>query len=507
MKRDGRTKRWLLHRERGSITVFVALLLTAIFSALFAYLEAARVSALRANSEESTMQARDTVLASYHRGLWEQYHLLFWEMPDGDPDALGTLQKEAIEANRAETILNTDNYYVLPVHLTEVKTSVYQLVTDYEGAAFRSQAEEMMKHTLAENVVDDLLAWFAGEDSEEETDLEKEALDALDTLESAAAEAANGGGETESGTETEATDTSGDVAVPEVEIKENPLEWVRQIAKDGVLSLVVPEETISEKAIETASCLSNRTLSSGNNPVVETGGGLTENAWFALYLDEYFSDFTESTGDHALDYELEYLIAGKASDRENAKAVVRQLILMREGANMLFLETNTEKREMAAAVATVISTVALVPELETLVEQGILAAWAYAESISDVRILLEGGKVRLVKTEDQWHTNITSLSSSVLSADGKQQSEGLSYADYLQVLMLKVSNETLTERAMDLIEKNLNVQMDHMLCYAECDYVYESSPLFWNFVTLGNSSLGVYRFKDHTTISFLNLTG
>ena len=69
---------------RGSITVFLALMLTCLFSGFFAFLEAARVSGLKANAQMCTMQACDGLLASYSRDLWENYHLMFWEGREGD---------------------------------------------------------------------------------------------------------------------------------------------------------------------------------------------------------------------------------------------------------------------------------------------------------------------------------------------------------------------------------------------------------------------------------------
>ncbi len=506
---------------RGSITVFLALMLTCFFSAIFAYLEIARVSALRANSEVSTMQSRDTVLASYQRDLWEKYHLMFWEVPEGDIpgfDALAALQQAAVEGNRAGGLLPAKNFYVLPVHLETVTTSAYQLVTDSKGAAFRSQAAEMMKRTMAEDAADILLGWITGTDIDEEiSDLESEAIGALDSLESAEAaamEAAEAGGADASeggnpagggsGSDSGAA-SAGDPAG--IKIQENPLEWVRKVKNNGVLAFVTDETKISDKAVDTGTCIAKRTLSAGNTVASADSGLLDDLVWFYLYLDKYFYDYTESSEGHALDYELEYMIAGKADDKSNLKAVVRRLLLTREAANMLFLETNTVRREEAAAVALLLTSVVALPELQPVVMQGILAAWAYAESISDVRILLEGGKVKLVKTEDQWHTDIKSLPSSVMAADGKQQTEGLTYSNYLQVLMRTVSKEKLSQRAMDMIEKNLDLKMDQMLCYAECEYVYESAPLFWNFVTLGRNSPGAYHFKDETEISFLKRTG
>ncbi|MCD8333725.1 MAG: DUF5702 domain-containing protein [Clostridiales bacterium] len=235
----------------------------------------------------------------------------------------------------------------------------------------------------------------------------------------------------------------------------------------------------------------NRTLESGSLTASESET-VTDKLLFYLYLDQYFLDASEDSGDHALDYELEYMIAGKAGDQENLKAVVRRLLLLREAANLVYLETNAEKQREAAAIATVLVSMVGQPELEPLVQQGLLAAWAYAESVSDVRILLEGGKVSLVKTADQWYTELGSLSSSVYAAEGSSQTKGLSYANYLQILMWTTSEQKLTQRAMDMVEKNTGTAMDQMVCRAICEYEYEAYPLFWNFVTLGQNSFGIY---------------
>lgn len=38
------------------------------------------------------------------------------------------------------------------------------------------------------------------------------------------------------------------------------------------------------------------------------------------YMDQYFGDYLGESEDHALAYELEYVLAGKGSDKENLKA-------------------------------------------------------------------------------------------------------------------------------------------------------------------------------------------
>ena len=52
-------------RKNGSVTVFFVLLLVLLASVLFAFLEAARVSCLKAEAHLCTGQAADAVRASY----------------------------------------------------------------------------------------------------------------------------------------------------------------------------------------------------------------------------------------------------------------------------------------------------------------------------------------------------------------------------------------------------------------------------------------------------------
>ncbi len=510
-------------KKRGSITIFLALLLTCFFSAVFAFLEAARVSGLSANSQISTMQARDTVLASYNRDLWENYHLMFWEADEGDfpgLDSLESLQQSAVEGNLTALSQGEENYYLLRIHLAEVDVTAYQLVTDDGGMAFRKQTAEMMTASVAEQAIQSMLGWINGEDASEETDLESEALEVLETLESAAEENDQGtdtaegsmqeaSGEGESGSndlvgsaDGENTASGGRTAVSGVTITENPLEWVKMMKKNGILAIVLPESDISQNSIDLDSCIAKRTLQSGTLTTSDSVSA-TEKLLFYLYLAQYFSDASEDADGHALKYELEYMIAGKSDDQGNLKAVVRRLLLMREAANLAYLETNPEMQQEAAVIATVLAAAVGQPVLEPLVLQGLLAAWAYAESISDVRILLEGGKVALVKTADQWHTELGSLTSSVYAVEGSKQTKGLSYENYLQILMWMTSDEKLAERAMDMIEKNYGLAMDQMICRAECGYTYEASPLFWNYVTLGQNSFGTLQFTDKATISFM----
>ncbi len=493
-------------KKRGSITVFLALMITCFFSAIFGFLEAARVAALHYDSQAATCQAADTVLASYQRSLWSDYRLLFWEGESDDfsaMESLALLQETAVENNNAALPVGTDNYYVLQLHLTDVDTTAYELATDNGGAAFLEQAALRGKEAAATAAVSKLQSWISGSDvSESSEDLTKTALSALDTLEEAAAAAE------EAAKELTTTESAGALSIASTEsvsLTTNPLTWVKGTSSGGALSIVY-SDSVSSKSIDTSATIAKRSLNTGNL-TVNSASSVSDSLLVYVYLATYFSDASKKTteeSDRALAYELEYIIAGNASDSANLTAVVRRLLLMREAANLAYLEKSAAKRQEAAAVAAVLAAVLLQPELETVFQQGILPSWAYAESLSDVRILLDGGSVSLVKTDAQWHTSLGSLSSSIYSADASSQTTGLTYTNYLQLLLAAMSDKTMAYRAMDIIEQNTGVSMDRTVSRMECSYTYEASPLFWSFVTLGNHSINGYQFSDQHSISYVN---
>lgn len=518
---------------RGSITVFLALMLACLFSAFFAFLEAARVSGLKANVQMCTMQAKDGLLASYSRPLWENYQLMFWEGSEGDFPQLslaGSLQQNIVEGNWEDFGIGRKNYYVFPVHLTKVEVQGYQLATDHGGAAFRAQAADRMKQNIAENALKAIMEVItqreSNQDEERAARQEQAAMDTLENLlqkksshsgssgqlGSVTENIPGSGGENVSGSGAENISGNGaeNVLGNGVEsvsgnvdkmISENPIQWMKDVKENGIFAFLMPEEDISHKEIELSDSVSKRKLQEGTITESERADA-SQKMLFHLYLSSNFSDVTGNAREHALDYEMEYLIAGKSSDKANLTAVVNRLLLLREAANMVYLESNPQKQQEALAIAAMLTTAFGQPELAEPVKHGILAAWAYAESLSDVRILLDGGKVSLVKTDEQWHTQLSSLSSSVMENNGKQQQNGLSYEGYLQVLMWTVSDEKLAERAMTLMEKDTGVRMDRMVCRMNCSYEYEAGVLFWRFVSLGDKSFSKYRFMEEASFAY-----
>ena len=109
------------------------------------------------------------------------------------------------------------------------------------------------------------------------------------------------------------------------------------------------------------------------------------------------------------------------------------------------------------------------PQLTELVKHAILLAWAYGESIVDVRVLLKGKKSPFVKTHDTWQlqlANLVKLGTEQEKTGEKDEGEGLRYQDYLYGLLLLERNETLSMRSLDLIESNLHIKTDQCMTKA-----------------------------------------
>ena len=74
----------------------------------------------------------------------------------------------------------------------------------------------------------------------------------------------------------------------------------------------------------------------------------------------------------------------------------------KDGFKLCLSYGDSVKKSEAMALAATISTLLLIPEAAEAVKQLILLAWAAGEGVIDIRSLLSGNKVPLVKTSDNW---------------------------------------------------------------------------------------------------------
>ena len=164
--------------------------------------------------------------------------------------------------------------------------------------------------------------------------------------------------------------------------------------------------------------------------------------------------------DKMLEYELEYILQGKSSDRENLESVLFHLFWIRMAGNYVCLMQDAERVAEAETLALTISTLVLLPEMSEALKQMILVAWSGGESVMDLRCLLDGRKVPLLKTAENWTVSLMQLPTLLTdggSVRGNDTGEGIGYSDYLRSYLFLQSPSQVTMRTLDCVEGNLNL--------------------------------------------------
>lgn len=499
-------------KQNGSITIFLALTLVLILSFLFSMVEAARVNGLAELAKRKLALETQSLFGAYNQELWEYYGLLFLDMSygTGEPD-VRLLEEQLMEEDYREG--NERHFYQMA--LKDAQVEAFTLATDKEGAEFRRQACEAAKNQLAQSAVKDMESRIEvwNELESQGSDLEEKWKEALAAEEEAGEYAEAERTEVEM---QEAEESGGEAEGVEIEenkkgevLPENPLGYVAQLKKSSLLAVVMEDPAeLSAKSIDTSTSLDNRELFCGNMAAEQ--GKDVDKLWFVQYLNQYFSCKTDNKEqERVLDYELEYCIVGKDSDAQNLEAVAKKLLQIRESANFVTIMQDSQKQSMAMKMAVAaVGFTGFVPLIKA-VQIGILLAWCYIESILDLRCLLSGGKVPLIKDSTQWKSDLFHLRESVFQSTYAEVEEGMVYKEYLQMLLYTTGERQLTYRAMDVVEQNIRVfsgneamRMDAMVSAVQVQTVYTATPLFLNVIPMAQKIDGNYYFCETRKIAY-----
>jgi len=229
----------------------------------------------------------------------------------------------------------------------------------------------------------------------------------------------------------------------------------------SVLHLLLKDPAlISGKQVDLSQVPSARTCLSGAGARGKYQANIINDGFFHLYLQEHFTngaDFLAEGGQPGcwLDYQMEYILAGKKSDIENLESVCSRLLAMREGINYTYLLTDDQKAAECEALATVLVGATMIAGLVEAVKQVLLLAWAFAESVVDVRMLLEGKRIDFWKSKKTWRLSLAGaleLENSAVGTEDSGDAQGLSYEDYLNILLTLTAREKKTRRSLDVIE-------------------------------------------------------
>ena len=472
--------------KKGSITVGLCLVLSLILSLTAVSIRSVRTAGARVQIAAGMEQGLYSVFAQYNRTLLEKYDVFFVDSsygtdgfhPEQMYNTLETVMQKVVHPERDRLLPVSADLWKL--NLTGGGITGYALATDGQGAFFRQQAVEYMKETLGEQGIQRILERLEGgsADGEEGDSAVDDLMEEFDREKT----------EAESDAQTAEAQPESDAPTAEAPRK-NPIEVIREIRKMGVLTLVLKDSgRLSSLELDTASLASNRSLHSGLGtlPLPESGG-ISDKALLMEYAMTHFPCYTSGEGT-GLNCQAEYLLEGKGSDTENLKKVAAKLLAVREAANLLYLGTDPVKKAEVDAMALAITTAFGLPVAQQLVSALLMACWAFAESVLDVRELLDGGKTELIKSDAGWQLSLENLPELLNGLDSfrKSPERGITYEDYLRIFLLAESEETLSMRMLDMIEQTMwqegeaNFLADRCVCWMEAQMKASEGTMEFN---------------------------
>ena len=233
----------------------------------------------------------------------------------------------------------------------------------------------------------------------------------------------------------------------------HPLVIFREIKKQGFLGIVIGEHPVSDKTVSMVDRVSNRTRMEGTANNSEEIHAV-DRLCYDWYLLHQFASFTnQPQTERALSYEVEYIIAGKDNDRDNLERVVVRMLGMRELQNCLTILKNPQMLQQTHQTALAIAGATANPVVIQAVQVAVVAIWALVESVLDLRTLLDGGKIPVLKSQEQWTSQLASLGQYLSHQNqANDEEQGLSYEHYLAAMVVLLPQKQITLRSMDLME-------------------------------------------------------
>ena len=130
--------------------------------------------------------------------------------------------------------------------------------------------------------------------------------------------------------------------------KNDIVEFVKKIKKDGILGYIVEGE-LSNKSVDKSALPSvTSVINNGKNwSNYGTGNESVRKALIGQYILDKFSKYTSNKNNGQLKYEAEYILYGKNCDKDNLDETVNKIVLIREGFNFVHLMKENEKRTEA----------------------------------------------------------------------------------------------------------------------------------------------------------------
>ena len=447
---------------KGSITVFMSLILGLLLSLVLTVVDSARYSAEKMRIEMAMNMGLVSTFAEYNRELLEKYDLAYIDSSYGN--SVPSLKETSMhlkeymdyELHPSRGLFFTGAGDLYGLNIKNASADLPSRATDDGGRVFKRQAIEAVKDMYGVGIAEDLhnhVKDYKG------SGILKENLDERRA--------------------------KIDKKLKDADIGSDTKKYKKTYdMREGIISRTIYGSYIkpSHKKLMLEGLASYRENIDGIG-VVKPGydtDSLTSNLLYTEYLSKKFRNYADAEEDGY--YEQEYILNGKNTNIANLRCTVEKLFSMRAAANTMMIFRDSGKRAQAQAIAEPIAAAAAIAIKVDITEpltDFFMVCWSTSEAVLDVRTLLSGGKVPLVKQSEDWRLqNILKVPFSG-AMKGKTDGEGLDYSNYMKLLMV-IENEVhptvMTMRAIDMIELNLretpgngNFRMDGCIEFLEAD--------------------------------------
>lgn len=422
---------------KGSMTITLALMAMTFLTLCLVLTEGVRIYYLRVKAAQALELSEFSVLSEYQKELWEHYGLFFLDL---------CYEQE----EERQDILNGRMLFYLEKNIPELQESCLRIdgfrrATDKEGAPFAAQAVKHMKKRSGA----DLLEGMFKEDQamENNTDLEELLAEDQKTAEELLAEMVDEEGK-----------PLFTLALPEVSFP----------SMESLSTAVFGDTTfLSQKEIKLEERICRRSLKKGDGDVSSLS--LLDMQFFYSYLMRYLNDYIEDDPHiwkENLEYQIEYVIAGKGNDRENLENIMWRIFLIRAVGDYLFFHQDARRIAQAQAQAAAIAGVTGNAALVSVVQEVLLIAQAIDEGVEETRKLFNGEKVPLYE-------------------NGISAGLEIGYEEYLWLFLNLTKSSECICRAMDVIELEIrshagysNFGLDHCVDAFGVEWSYEYQGIF-----------------------------
>lgn len=489
-------------RNKGQISVYACAMLCVFLTLILTVLQGIRIWEGKAKCRQAVSAAANSIKGDYQPDLFRRYHILAL-----DKTYYG--RGEGYLEERAESYLE---YNLNPAaglyHFSVINTSLADTrnIMEEDLAGYKEQIEAYMKLKLPINIVEEVFekAGDRGQSMEQEgISAELEGVSgnsefSLDTLPTPSSDILQLAGLDDvlrgkgiHDTENLTSEDLLNLNLSSEGLLQNPQTIMEDLSKMDILNIVIPEQSssISRESIDRKnlpSLVYGQTYSGGQRSgsrSIQSISDITrlfaedtfqdslnhlptateEELYGIAYALDSFQHFgngswaQSDTEFHALECELEYILAGQMSDYENLTQIAEELSLIRFVPNAVYAFRNEEMKEAALLVAAlVLAPIGLEGAAEP-VSYVFLACWAYAESLMDVRNLLQGESVPFFKDRDTWQLSLNGIQNlASKETSGCDRTKGMNYEEYLMILLAGMpERQWKYERMLDVMQVNI----------------------------------------------------